>query len=160
MSQWAAPASLMSSRRRRWKSWQRSRPSAAPTPRRSRRPAIGCSSFCPAAIGRRFTPSRRASMTAGSLLILSPSEIARLLAYGDYVDAVEAAVVAAAKGAAVAPPASALHLRQGSFHSKGAALLGSGAIAAITLNGHFPGNPASNGLPPVQGITYLAYGAT
>src|SRR5213078_2335584 len=80
------------------------------------------------------------------------------MSYGDYVDAVEAAFVAAAKGTAVAPPASVLHVQQGSFHAKGAALLGADAMVAIKLNGNFPGNPASNGLPTVQGVIYLADG--
>jgi ornithine cyclodeaminase/alanine dehydrogenase-like protein (mu-crystallin family) len=44
----------------------------------------------------------------------------------------------------------------GSFHAKGAALLGDAATVAIKLNGNFPGNPANNGLPTVQGVIYLA----
>ena len=49
-------------------------------------------------------------MTSAGLLILSRTEIARLMDYGDYVDAVEAAFRAAVEGRAVAPPASALHV--------------------------------------------------
>ena len=79
--------------------------------------------------------------------------------YGDYVDAVEAAFRAAVEGRAVAPPASALHVPNGSFHAKGAALLGDEAKVAIKINGNFPGNPAANGLPTVQGVIYLADGA-
>lgn len=90
------------------------------------------------------------------LLILSRADIARLMDYGDYVDAVEAAFRAAAEGRAVAPPASALHVPGGSFHAKGAGLLGDDAKVAIKINGNFPGNPASNGLPTVQGVIYLA----
>jgi alanine dehydrogenase len=97
-------------------------------------------------------------VTTAGLLILSRSDIARLMTYGDYVDAVEAAFVAAAKGAAVALPALALHVEQGSFHAKGAALLGADTRVAIKLNGNFPGNPRSNGLPTVQGVIYLADG--
>jgi alanine dehydrogenase len=97
-------------------------------------------------------------MTHG-LLILSRSDIARLMKYDDYVDAVEAAFRAAAEGRAVAPPASALHVPSGSFHAKGAALLGDEAKVAIKINGNFPGNPAANGLPTVQGVIYLADGA-
>jgi ornithine cyclodeaminase/alanine dehydrogenase-like protein (mu-crystallin family) len=59
----------------------------------------------------------------------------------------------------VAPPASALHVPDGSFHAKGAALLGADAKVAIKINGNFPGNPAANGLPTVQGVIYLADGA-
>lgn len=97
-------------------------------------------------------------MTDPGLLVLSRSDIARLMAYEDYVAAVEAAFVAAENGRAVAPPAAALHVPAGSFHAKGAALLGEGAVTAIKVNGNFPGNPASNGLPTVQGVIYLADG--
>ncbi len=91
------------------------------------------------------------------LLVLSRSDIAQLMAYGDYVDAVEAALRAAVEGRALAPPAAAFHLPQGSFHAKAAALLDGGPPAmAIKLNGNYPGNPSDNGLPTVQGIIYLA----
>ena len=95
-------------------------------------------------------------MSDPGLLVLSRADIIRLMAYDDYVAAVEAAFVAAAKGDAVAPPAAALHVPGGSFHAKGAALLGKGAVTAIKINGNFPGNPAANGLPTVQGVIYLA----
>ena len=62
-------------------------------------------------------------MTDPGLLVLSRSDIARLMAYNDYVDAVEAAFVAAANGKALAPPAAAFHVPDGSYHAKGAALL-------------------------------------
>ena len=97
-------------------------------------------------------------MTPAGLLVLSRADIVRLMDYSDYVDAVEAAFRAAVEGRAVAPPASALHVPSGSFHAKGAALLGDDAKVAIKLNGNFPGNPAANALPTVQGIIYLADG--
>jgi alanine dehydrogenase len=75
------------------------------------------------------------------------------------VTAVEAGFRAAVEGRAVAPPASALHVPDGSFHAKGAALLGDDTKVAIKINGNFPGNPAANGLPTVQGVLYLADGA-
>lgn len=90
------------------------------------------------------------------LLILSRREVARLMDYAGYVDAVEAAFRAAIDGRAVAPPAAAIHLPEGSFHAKGAALLGDPASVAIKLNGNFPNNRAANGLPTVQGVIYLA----
>lgn len=95
-------------------------------------------------------------MNDAGLLVLSRADIGRLMAFEDYVAAVEAAFVAAARGDAVAPPAAALHVPGGSFHAKGAALLGDGAVTAIKINGNFPGNPAANGLPTVQGVIYLA----
>jgi ornithine cyclodeaminase/alanine dehydrogenase len=93
------------------------------------------------------------------LLILSRTDIVRLMDFQAYVDAVERAFLAAAEGRAVAPPAAALHVANGSFHAKGAALLGDEAKVAIKINGNFPGNPAANALPTVQGILYLADGA-
>ena len=90
------------------------------------------------------------------LLILSRNEVARLMDYAGYVDAVEAAFRAAIDGRAVAPPAAAIHLPEGSFHAKGAALLGNTATVAIKLNGNFPNNRAISGLPTVQGVIYLA----
>jgi len=93
------------------------------------------------------------------LLILSRTDIVRLMSFADYVDAVEAAFRAAAEGRAVAPPASSLVVAGGSFHAKGAALLGDeGPMVAIKINGNFPGNLATNGLPTVQGVIYLADG--
>ena len=91
-----------------------------------------------------------------TLLVLSRSDVRRLMDYADYVAAVEAALCAAAEGRALAPAAAAFHLPQGAFHAKAAALLGKPARIAIKLNGNFPDNPAAHGLPTVQGVLYLA----
>jgi alanine dehydrogenase len=94
--------------------------------------------------------------TNEGILVLSRAEVARLMDYAGYVDAVEAALRAATEGKAVAPPAAAIQLPDGSFHAKSAALLGDGATVAIKLNGNFPENRRLNGLPTVQGLIYLA----
>jgi ornithine cyclodeaminase/alanine dehydrogenase len=88
------------------------------------------------------------------LLMLSRADVARLMDYPAYVEAVEAALRAAWQGKALAPPAAGFSLPDGSYHAKGAALLGD--TVAIKLNANYPGNPASNGLPTVQGVIYLA----
>lgn len=94
---------------------------------------------------------------SNEILILSRAEIVRLMDYGDYVDAVEAGFRSAATGGALAPPAAAFHVPGGSYHAKAAALLSDGAaMMAIKLNGNYPGNPATNGLPTIQGVLYLA----
>ena len=95
-------------------------------------------------------------MTDPGLLVLSRSDIARLMAYEDYVVAVEAAFVWRRRARRWRRPLPAPHVPDGSFHAKGAALLGTGAVTAIKVNGNFPGNPAANGLPTVQGVIYLA----
>jgi len=90
-------------------------------------------------------------------LLLSRADVARLMTFTDYVEAVEAGFRAAATGAALAPPAAAFHVPGGSYHAKAAALLaGDPPVMAIKLNGNYPGNPAANGLPTVQGVIYLA----
>lgn len=91
------------------------------------------------------------------MLVLSRSDIARLMAHGDYVDAVEAGFRAAASGTALAPPAASFAVPGGAYHAKAAALLGGDPpIMAIKLNGNYPDNPATGGLPTVQGVIYLA----
>jgi len=91
------------------------------------------------------------------LLVLSRADVARLMDFPAYVDAVEAGFRAAERGAALAPPAAAFHVPGGSYHAKAAALLaGDPPVMAIKLNGNYPGNPADNGLPTVQGVIYLA----
>ncbi|HKU99196.1 MAG TPA: ornithine cyclodeaminase family protein [Vineibacter sp.] len=104
-------------------------------------------------------PPAPAIMTPDGLLVLSRAEIARLLPFNGYVDAVEAALRAAIDGRITAPPASALHVTEGSFHAKAGALTDDGGtIVAIKLNGNFPGNPGAHRLPTVQGVIYLADG--
>lgn len=91
------------------------------------------------------------------MLVLSRSDIGRLMAYGDYVDAVEAGFRAAAAGVALAPPAAAFAVPGGTYHAKAAALLGGDPpMMAVKLNGNYPDNPAVAGLPTVQGVIYLA----
>jgi ornithine cyclodeaminase/alanine dehydrogenase-like protein (mu-crystallin family) len=88
------------------------------------------------------------------LLLLSRADVARLMDYPAYVEAVEAGLRAAADGKALAPPAAGFSVPNGSYHAKGAVILGD--AVAIKLNANYPGNPASNGLPTVQGVIYLA----
>jgi ornithine cyclodeaminase/alanine dehydrogenase-like protein (mu-crystallin family) len=91
------------------------------------------------------------------LLVLSRADVAALMDYPAYVDAVEAGLRAAASGGALAPAAAGFQVPGGSYHAKGAALLaGDPPVVAIKLNGNYPGNPATNGLPTVQGVIYLA----
>ncbi|HJQ60729.1 MAG TPA: ornithine cyclodeaminase family protein [Vineibacter sp.] len=100
---------------------------------------------------------QRHKPTRAPLVMLSRTDIARLMDFPGYVEAVEAAFVAAAAGRAIAPPASSMDVPGGAFHAKGAAILAAGdAVVAIKINGNFPGNPAANGLPTVQGVIYLA----
>lgn len=91
------------------------------------------------------------------MLLLSRADVSGLMDFAGYIEAVEAGFLAAASGKALAPPAAAFHVPGGSYHAKAAALLaGDPPMMAIKLNGNYPGNPAANGLPTVQGVIYLA----
>src|SRR4051812_17681883 len=148
MSRSAIPAWSTSSIRRRCDVSPPSRPRRAPTPRPSRPRGILSSPSCRTAIAQRSIAWK------AEMLLLSRADVARLMDFPAYVDAVEAGFRAAAAGKALAPPAAGFAVPGGSYHAKGAALLGD--TVAIKLNANFPGNPASNGLPTVQGVIYLS----
>ncbi|MGE0724452.1 MAG: ornithine cyclodeaminase family protein [Alphaproteobacteria bacterium] len=92
-------------------------------------------------------------MTAPAIL-LSRADVAALLTPADHLAAVEAAFAASREGRAPSPPPLHLAVTGGGFHAKGAALLGALGVAAVKLNGNFPGNPA-RGLPTIQGVILL-----
>lgn len=90
-----------------------------------------------------------------STLLLTRAEIAGLMKPSDYLGAVEMAFRLSKQGQTDAPLPMAIHgLGGGAFHAKGAAMLGERKLAALKLNGNFPGNPA-RGLPTIQGVILL-----
>ena len=104
--------------------------------------------------GDRSTPSCRPAIARRSIkrgvtmiadcCVLSRSDVARLMDFPAYVDAVEAGFRAAAGGQALAPPAAGF-ARAGRIlprQGRGAAG-GRPPVVAIKLNANFPGNPAS-----------------
>jgi ornithine cyclodeaminase/alanine dehydrogenase-like protein (mu-crystallin family) len=97
---------------------------------------------------------------ARGTLILSRSEIAGLMQPRDYLEAVELGFRAAAEARASAPPPLSIEASGGAFHAKGALLVLGRPWVALKLNGNFPGNPARNGMPTIQGAILLCDGAT
>jgi ornithine cyclodeaminase/alanine dehydrogenase-like protein (mu-crystallin family) len=91
-------------------------------------------------------------------LVITRSDIARVMSTADFLAAVEQAFRAAAAGEAHAPPPMHIPAQRGGFHAKGASLSLDGAYAAVKVNGNFPGNPAELGLPTVQGAIVLCDG--
>jgi ornithine cyclodeaminase/alanine dehydrogenase-like protein (mu-crystallin family) len=87
-----------------------------------------------------------------SALLLTRSDVARLLTPADYIRAVEDAFRQNASGNTTSAPPTHIGGVGGAFHAKGAAL---GGLAALKLNGNFPGNP-KRGLPTIQGVVLLA----
>lgn len=89
-----------------------------------------------------------------STLLLTRAEIAGLMTPADYLGAVGTAFRLSKQGLAEAPLPMQFHGVGGAFHAKGAAMLGECKLAALKLNGNFPGNPA-RGLPTIQGVILL-----
>lgn len=88
--------------------------------------------------------------------ILTQADIAGLMRPADYIEAVEAGFRAAKQGKAHSPPPMHLPAQGGGFHAKGASYDNGRPYFALKLNGNFPGNPTSNGLPTIQGAILLA----
>jgi ornithine cyclodeaminase/alanine dehydrogenase-like protein (mu-crystallin family) len=90
-----------------------------------------------------------------STLLLTRAEIAGLMTPADYLGAVEMAFRLSKEGRTEAPLPMAIHgIGGGAFHAKGAAMFGERKLAALKLNGNFPGNPR-RGLPTIQGAILL-----
>ena len=99
-----------------------------------------------------------AAAAAPPVVILSRSEVAALMTPADYLEAVEKGFRALHLGAARVPPPWHIETEGGGFHGKGASLKLDRLYVALKLNGNFPGNPAANGLPTIQGAILLCDG--
>src|SRR3954451_10121096 len=88
---------------------------------------------------------------ANEITVLSRADVAALMQFGDYVDAVADAFRQHTEGRAVLPPAMEVRADGGAFHVKGARL---GDYVAVKTNSNFPDNP-KRGLPTIQGAILL-----
>jgi ornithine cyclodeaminase/alanine dehydrogenase-like protein (mu-crystallin family) len=89
-------------------------------------------------------------------LILTASEVARVLSAAECRDAVERAFARLAEGRVPAARSVGFEAPSGSFHVK-VALDGPGRPRFVAkVNGNFPGNPEQHGLPTIQGVLILA----
>jgi ornithine cyclodeaminase/alanine dehydrogenase-like protein (mu-crystallin family) len=93
-------------------------------------------------------------------LILTGADIHRLMTPDDWLAAVETGFRAAATGHADAPPPMTLEGSGGTFHAKGATIQLGKRYVALKLNGNFPDNPRTTGLPTIQGAVLLCDGGT
>jgi alanine dehydrogenase len=92
---------------------------------------------------------------APSLLVLSKQDLATLMPFGEYVDAVADAFRMHTEGQSVSPPPMHIPADGGGFHVKAGSLpIGSG-YTAIKVNGNFPNNRTARGLPTIQGAILL-----
>ncbi len=90
------------------------------------------------------------------MLLLNRDDVIALLSLPDCVDAVEQVMRRHAEGALpLDPGVLGAHLPNGGFHIKTAAVGGSPGYFAAKVNANFPRNPATAGLPTIQGIIVL-----
>jgi len=90
-------------------------------------------------------------------LILKQQDVRRLLSMQDCISAVERAFVAHAEARTVGPAVLGVHVHGGGFHVKaaGVAVSSQTPVFAAKINANFPANPASVGLPTIQGVLAL-----
>lgn len=93
------------------------------------------------------------------ILILTRSEIASLMKFSDYVEAVELAFMLSGSGKVLGSGVLDLPGEKGMFHVKGSAMpLGENIYVAVKVNGNFPENKSRFGLPTIQGAILLCDG--
>ena len=88
-------------------------------------------------------------------LLLSRSDVERLLTPDACIAAVEDAFRRHALGDAPAPGMLGMHVGEGSFHVKAASLTLARPYFAAKLNANFPGNAVSRAWPTIQGVVAL-----
>ncbi len=90
------------------------------------------------------------------MLLLSRSEISKLMDFGDYVRVVESAFRLHADGCALEPALSHVDAEGGEFHIKAGGLKGEPPYFGLKVNGGFFQNRARFGLPNIQGLIVLS----
>jgi ornithine cyclodeaminase/alanine dehydrogenase-like protein (mu-crystallin family) len=89
-------------------------------------------------------------------LLLSRTDVERLLTPEACIAAVEDAFRQHALGMLPAPGILGMHGGDGGFHIKAALLTADRPYFAAKLNANFPRNPAQHGLPTIQGVVLLS----
>jgi len=85
------------------------------------------------------------------LIVLSRDDLAAVMPFGEYVDAVADAFRMHSLGSAILPPPMHIPTTSGGFHVKAGLLPIGPGYAAFKVNGNFPGNRQQHGLPTIQG---------
>lgn len=90
------------------------------------------------------------------MLLLSRSDVASLLAFPEYIQAVEDAFRLHAQGCALEPALAHVDADSGEFHIKAGGLRGATPYFALKVNGGFFQNRTRFGLPNIQGLIVLS----
>src|SRR4051812_36996408 len=85
------------------------------------------------------------------LIVLSRDDLAAVMPFSEYVDAVADAFRMHSLGGAILPPPMHIPTLAGGFHVKAGLLPIGPGYAAFKVNGNFPGNRQQHGLPTIQG---------
>ena len=92
-------------------------------------------------------------------LVLTGSDVSRLLDVRACIDAVEDAFLQHARGRTIATGVFGAHVKGGGFHVKTAGILSPSPdeppMFAAKVNANFPANPDTSGLPTIQGVIAL-----
>jgi len=102
----------------------------------------------------------RAGAHGAGTLLLSRSDVERLLTPDECIAAVEDAFRQHALGKAPPPGILGFHAEEGSFHIKAALLTLDQPYFAAKTNANFPQNGARHGLPTIQGVVVLCEAIT
>jgi alanine dehydrogenase len=89
------------------------------------------------------------------MILLSGRDLAALMPFGDYVDAVADAFRLHAEGRTASPPPMHIPADGGGFHVKAARLPLGRDYVAVKVNANFPDNRRRHGLPTIQGAVLL-----
>jgi alanine dehydrogenase len=100
-------------------------------------------------------PAGNGALAPANTLLLTRSDVERLLTLEECIDAVEDAFRRHANGNAGTPGLLGIHVEGGSFHVKCAALALERPYFAAKLNANFPQNGRRLGLPTIQGVLAL-----
>src|SRR3954463_137739 len=93
--------------------------------------------------------------TPPNLIVLSREDLAALVPFDEYVDAVADAFRMHAQGRAALPPPMHIPCADGGFHVKAGQLPIGPGYAAFKVNANFPDNRLRCGLPTIQGAILL-----
>src|SRR6185436_7995135 len=91
-------------------------------------------------------------------LLLTRSDVAKLLTITECMVAVEKAFGLYAEGKTMPPKVLGIHVRNGGFHIKAGVLGPDKTYFAAKTNANFPDNPKQNGLPTIQGVIIVCDG--
>src|SRR5437868_822899 len=89
------------------------------------------------------------------IIVLSRRDLAAVMRFADYVEAVEEGVRLLAEGSCAAPLPMHIPANGGGFHVKAASLPRGGGYVAVKINANFPENRA-RGRPTIQGAVLLS----